>query len=43
MSLRVYLPGDTTAVALGADEVAAALLEQAGFRDLPIWRPIPTS
>jgi formate dehydrogenase iron-sulfur subunit len=36
MSLRIYLPGDTTAVALGADEVAAALLEQAGFRALPI-------
>jgi formate dehydrogenase iron-sulfur subunit len=40
MSLRIYLPGDTTAVALGADEVAMALLEQtgerAGQRALPI-------
>ena len=25
MSLRIYLPGDTTALALGADEVAAAI------------------
>ncbi|RLA56487.1 MAG: formate dehydrogenase [Gammaproteobacteria bacterium] len=36
MSLRIYLPGDTTAVALGADEVAAALLEQASKRSLSI-------
>jgi formate dehydrogenase iron-sulfur subunit len=36
MSLRIYLPGDTTAVALGADEVAAALVDQAGLRSLPL-------
>ncbi|HDY82818.1 MAG TPA: formate dehydrogenase, partial [Halieaceae bacterium] len=30
MSSRIYLPRDTTAVALGADEVAVALLEQTG-------------
>jgi formate dehydrogenase iron-sulfur subunit len=36
MSLRIYLPRDTTALALGADEVAAALVEQAGKRALPI-------
>jgi len=30
MSSRIYLPRDTTAVALGADEVAVAVLEQTG-------------
>ena len=36
MSLRIYLPRDTTALACGADEVAAALAEQARIRSLEI-------
>ena len=32
MTLRIYLPRDTTARALGADEVAGAIEEQAGAR-----------
>ncbi|MEH6635187.1 MAG: NADH-ubiquinone oxidoreductase-F iron-sulfur binding region domain-containing protein [Halioglobus sp.] len=36
MSLRIYLPRDTTALACGADEVAVALTEQARIRSLEI-------
>ncbi|MGX7741639.1 formate dehydrogenase beta subunit [Rhodopseudomonas parapalustris] len=36
MSLRVFIPRDSSALAIGADEVAAALLEQAHARDLPV-------
>ncbi|MDH4041930.1 MAG: formate dehydrogenase, partial [Gammaproteobacteria bacterium] len=36
MSLRLFLPRDTTALALGADRVAAALLQEAGRRDLEL-------
>ena len=34
MSLRLFLPRDTTALALGADEVAAALQREAAVREL---------
>ncbi len=36
MSVRVFVPGDSTACALGADQVAAALVEQARSRGLDI-------
>lgn len=36
MSIKVYVPRDSAAVALGADEVATALLEQAQQRGLAI-------
>ena len=36
MSLRAFVPRDTTALALGADEVAAALRREAAARDLPL-------
>ncbi|MEH6516965.1 MAG: NADH-ubiquinone oxidoreductase-F iron-sulfur binding region domain-containing protein [Halioglobus sp.] len=36
MSLRVYIPRDTTALALGADDIAAALAESAASRDLAV-------
>ncbi|MGE3297259.1 MAG: formate dehydrogenase beta subunit [Porticoccaceae bacterium] len=36
MSVRVFVPGDSTACALGADQVAAALVEQARARGLDI-------
>ncbi len=36
MSVRVFVPGDSTACALGADQVAAALAEQARSRGLDI-------
>ena len=36
MSLRLFLPRDTTALALGADRVAAALLQETGRRDLEL-------
>ena len=36
MTLRVYVPADTTAAALGADAVALAVVAEAAQRDLPI-------
>jgi formate dehydrogenase iron-sulfur subunit len=36
VSLRIYVPRDTTAIALGADAVAQALIEEAGKRALDI-------
>ncbi|MCK7495560.1 MAG: hypothetical protein MZW92_34460 [Comamonadaceae bacterium] len=36
MSLKLYLPQDTTALALGAERVANALLQQARQRELPL-------
>jgi len=36
MSLQLYLPRDTTALALGAERVAVALLQEAARRDLPL-------
>jgi formate dehydrogenase iron-sulfur subunit len=36
MSVRVFVPGDSTACALGADQVAAALVDQARSRGLDI-------
>ena len=36
MSLRLFVPRDTTALALGADEVAAVLRREAAARDLPL-------
>ncbi len=36
MSVRVFVPGDSTACALGADQVAAALMDQARSRGLDI-------
>ena len=36
MSLRLFLPRDTTALALGADAVAIALQRAAAERDLPL-------
>lgn len=36
MSLRVFVPGDTTAVALGADKVAQALEQEAAAKGLEI-------
>jgi formate dehydrogenase iron-sulfur subunit len=36
MSLRLYVPGDMAAVAVGADEVAAALILEAAMRSTPI-------
>ncbi len=36
MSLKLYLPRDTTALALGAERVAVALLQEAAHRDLPL-------
>jgi formate dehydrogenase iron-sulfur subunit len=36
MNVRVFVPGDSTAWALGADQVAAALVEQARSRGLDI-------
>ena len=36
MSVRVFVPGDSTACALGADQVAAALVDQARSRGLDL-------
>jgi formate dehydrogenase iron-sulfur subunit len=36
MSLRLYVPGDMAAVAVGADEVAGALAIEAAKQSLPI-------
>jgi len=36
MTLKIYLPLDSAAVALGADEVAAAILAEAGKRGVPV-------
>jgi len=36
MSLQLYLPRDTIALALGAERVAVALLQEAARRDLPL-------
>ena len=36
MSMKLYLPRDTTALALGAERVANALLQQARQRELPL-------
>jgi formate dehydrogenase iron-sulfur subunit len=36
MSLKLYLPRDTTALALGAERVAVALLQDAARRGLPL-------
>jgi formate dehydrogenase iron-sulfur subunit len=36
MSVRVFVPGDSTACALGADQVAAALVDQARARGLDL-------
>jgi len=36
VSLRLYLPRDTTALALGADRVADALLRETAARELPV-------
>ena len=35
-AVRVYVPRDSAALALGADELAAALVEQAALRGLTI-------
>lgn len=36
MSLRIFLPRDTTALALGAENVARALVEEARWRELTV-------
>lgn len=36
MSLRIFIPRDSGALAVGADEVAAALVDQAHARELPV-------
>ena len=36
MSLRLFLPGDTTAVALGADRAASAITREAARRSLAV-------
>ncbi len=36
MTQRVYVPADTTAAALGADAVAAAVVAEAALRNLPV-------
>lgn len=36
MTLRLYIPRDSGALAVGADEVAAAFVEAAGRRELPL-------